>query len=109
MIYLNFSLGNPFRDTSATPDTKDYFYYDEPIKFWKNKYVSLQVSKFGYGSIFSFFFDLTPRGEDHGGLRISLGLFGYEVIFNVYDNRHWNYDKNRWVDYDNEDEVKEYW
>jgi hypothetical protein len=108
MIYFRFSIDNPFRDTSADRKTKDYFYYDEPIKFWKHKYLSLQVSKFGYGNIFNFDFDLSPRAQDHGGLRMTLGLFDYDVIFNIYDNRHWNYDKNRWVDYDNEDEVAEY-
>jgi hypothetical protein len=30
--------------------------------------------------------------EDHAGLEITLGLFGYGVSFRIYDTRHWNYE-----------------
>jgi hypothetical protein len=35
--------------------------------------------------------------EDHAGLEITLGLFGYGVSFRIYDTRHWDYDKNAYT------------
>ena len=34
--------------------------------------------------------------EDHSGVRLCLGLLGFNMDFNVYDARHWMDDK--WVD-----------
>lgn len=31
--------------------------------------------------------------QDHAGLSIELGLLGYSIHFQVYDNRHWDHDK----------------
>jgi len=47
--------------------------------------------------------------QDHAGLSIELGLLGYSIHFQVYDNRHWNREKNRYVNYDNPEEVEKYW
>lgn len=33
---------------------------------------------------------------DHAGSGFSLGLFGYNVVFNFYDTRHWDYLNNKW-------------
>ena len=37
---------------------------------------------------------------DHAGLRLSFGLLGYEFDVNVYDTRHWDYEKKCWESYD---------
>ena len=36
------------------------------------------------------------RCEDHAGFRFELTLFGITMMFEIYDNRHWNYDEDRW-------------
>jgi len=36
---------------------------------------------------------------DHAGPSISVGLLGYEVSFQIYDTRHWNYGTNAWEIY----------
>jgi len=39
---------------------------------------------------------LTTR-RSHAGLRLELGLLGYSVSFEIYDNRHWDYISNSWA------------
>lgn len=39
---------------------------------------------------------------DHAGLRLALGLFGYAVHLEIYDNRHWDYKQGCWETYNNE-------
>lgn len=36
------------------------------------------------------------RCEDHAGFRFKLTLFSITMMFEIYDNRHWNYDEDRW-------------
>jgi len=36
------------------------------------------------------------RKEDHAGILINVELIGFNLTFNIYDERHWNYEKNRW-------------
>ena len=38
--------------------------------------------------------------EDHAGIRLELGLLGYQIDFNWYDTRHWDPEKNCWCVYD---------
>jgi hypothetical protein len=40
--------------------------------------------------------------QSHGGLGIVLGLFGYNIHFNLYDNRHWDVETNDWEVYPDE-------
>ena len=52
------------------------------------------------GSIFNFNLSWTRR-RDHAGPNIELAIFGLMIMFNIYDNRHWNYDNNDWEKYEN--------
>lgn len=36
------------------------------------------------------------RVGDHAGVLLQLGIIGGLLLINFYDNRHWNYDANRW-------------
>jgi hypothetical protein len=40
------------------------------------------------------------KHTDHAGLAFSVGLLGYGISFRTYDTRHWNYDLNRWEEWD---------
>ena len=104
MISLSFYLKWPwFKDRNA--DLRDQFF-----KCWslsKNKSLEVQLSKAGKSLIgFSFRWD---SHCDHAGVMLELNIFRHFFIINLYDNRHWNHDENRYVNYDNPKEVEEYW
>lgn len=91
MIYINLNFRNPWwTDRFAS------------IKTWHgptmiaNKYWEVQIIK--NDNLFRFEFGFTIM-EDHAGINLELGLFGYEVHFTFYDNRHWDYEQRRWVVY----------
>lgn len=46
------------------------------------------------------------RKQDHAGIFFRLGVFGYEFCVSAYDNRHWNYELEKWKDAD--DRYKQY-
>ena len=43
------------------------------------------------------------RNSDHAGLRIGIEICGYFAEFQIYDTRHWDYEKKTWCVYE-EDE-----
>lgn len=84
---------------------KDYF-----CKTWnltKHKSLEIQLSKAGK-TLIGFDFRWDSRC-DHAGLMLDLSLFRHFFIINFYDNRHWNHEKDRYVNYDDPTEVEEYW
>ena len=94
MIYFNFNIRNP--------KWWDRF---ENIKCWmggtpiKHKYWEVQIIK--NDNLLRIEFGVTTQ-QDHAGCNLELGLFGYEVHFTFYDNRHWNHEENRWMVYTEE-------
>jgi hypothetical protein len=36
---------------------------------------------------------------DHAGFRLTVGILGYGVGFQIYDTRHWNYERNSYETY----------
>ena len=85
--------------------SKDYFW-----KCWnltKHKAFEIQLSRGGNSLIgFGFRWDANC---DHAGVSLDIDLFRRFLHLNFYDKRHWNYEKNRYVNYDDPDEVAEYW
>lgn len=95
-------------DRSISPDMgkhKDFFYKEGSFSWWKNKHWEIQISKFGdrADTIFSIDLDLKLNGRDHAGPKFYIEVFGYMLDIHVYDDRHWNYDENRWY-FPNEEE-----
>jgi hypothetical protein len=48
-------------------------------------------------------FDIDTKwtlNEDHAGIEIGIGIFGYGISFRIYDTRHWDYELKQWVIYD---------
>ena len=94
MIYFNINIRRP-----------RWWNRFENIKCWagdtpfKNKFWEVQIIK--NDNLFRVEFEFTVR-QDHAGVRLELGLFGYEAHFTVYDNRHWNTEENRWMVYTEE-------
>lgn len=93
MINLNISIRN-----SYTEQFKN-------IKCWagktliKHKFWEFQIMQ--TSDIVSACLDITHR-QDHAGIRISLGLAGYNIDASIYDDRHWDYEKNQWAVYSDE-------
>jgi hypothetical protein len=50
------------------------------------------------GSLFDIDTSWSVR-EDHAGLDITVGLFGYAIHFRIHDTRHWNYETEQWENY----------
>ena len=92
MIYFNVNIRNPF--------WWDRF---ENIKCWsgstpfKHKYWEVQTMK--SCELLRIEFDWTIR-QDHAGIRLELGLLGYQIDFSIYDNRHWDTKTDSWMKYD---------
>ena len=95
MIYLNFNIRNP-KWWNRFKSIK-YWVFETPIK---HKYIEVQAIK--NDNLLRFEFEVTTQ-QDHAGCNLELGLFGYEVHFTFYDNRHWNHEKGRWMIYTEED------
>ena len=59
------------------------------------KHVELQASRWKHWCWFSFVAEWT-RCQDHAGLRLEAEVLGYSLIFLIYDQRHWDHDRNDW-------------
>ena len=90
MIYINFSLMNPWSDLF-----KPVWSWDKKVT--KNKAVEVEVYR--SNTVAEFETRLRHR-EDHAGLIIGLGLLSYTLRAQFYDTRHWNYEKKAWQIYE---------
>lgn len=88
MINFSFGLNNPF---SSRWDN----IYNRSAVLGK-KAVEFEVYR--DTTIVSCSFRWTVR-QDHAGVNLELGLFGYTVSVQFYDTRHWNDDEGRWYVY----------
>lgn len=84
MISLNCNLRNPWSNRFENLWNRTY---NTPFK---NKFIELEVTR--DFTLVSFMFNWTVR-QSHAGLDLELGVFGFNVHFNFYDNRHWNFEK----------------
>lgn len=104
MINFSFNISWPwFKDFETLHH--DYFY-----KSWrvtKNKTLELQVSR-GGDSIIGTSFDWRVN-TDHAGVTFDISLFRRFIVVSFCDNRHWNDEKGRYVNYDDPKEVEKYW
>lgn len=91
MIYLNLNLRNPWGS-----DFKNIKGWTGPTPF-KNKFWEVQIIRNDNWLRVEFEFTVM---QDHAGVNLELGLFGYEIHFTVYDNRHWDYERKEWKVYD---------
>lgn len=77
----------------------------DSIKCWagktfvKNKFWEIQVMKDNV--IIALDLRITTR-QSHAGAELWLGLLGYSINFQIYDNRHWNHEEGRWVSLTND-------
>ena len=92
MIYLNLNLRLP--SWWERYKSINSWHWQTPFK---HKHIELQIIE--NCNLLRFEFEFTVK-QDHAGVNLELGLFGYEVHCTFYDDRHWNYEKNCWEKYD---------
>ena len=81
MILLQLDISNPF---SKRFEIIKCLAGSTPIP---NKNWELQFNK--TNQVVNINLHVTTR-RDHSGVFFSVGLLGYECIFNLYDSRHWD-------------------
>jgi hypothetical protein len=90
MINFSFNISNPWSNRW------DILWSNRKL-IGKNKAVEFNGYRTNY--IIDVDFNFRPVG-DHGGVRLMLGLLGYDVELHFYDTRHWNYETNTWETHD---------
>ena len=86
MINISLTIMNPWSDRWDMG-----LCFTGPIT--KNKSWELQFPK--TNNLFCLEIKYTTK-QDHAGLYTELNLFGRGFIFQIYDNRHWDYDSQKW-------------
>jgi hypothetical protein len=86
MINFKFSITNPFSVRWAN-------IYNTGGYLTDNKSWEIQVMKSNDIVDVSIHFTMH---NDHAGLIVEVGLLGYSIMINIYDNRHWNYENKGW-------------
>lgn len=92
MIKLSFQISNPI----GKENFKSYWSWTK--SFSDHKHLEMQLYRYK-AYLLEVELDLHWRGFDHAGPELNLGLFGYNLRMKLYDSRHWDYDTNQWVKY----------
>jgi hypothetical protein len=71
------------------------------IRITKHKTLSLQ-SWYSRETVFMLLARWT-RCTDHAGISIDLTILGRSLEIELYDNRHWDSERNRWQGYSREE------
>lgn len=100
MIYLNLQITNPWYKDSWSWKTRDYI--NNTWKLTRNKFLEIQLSRFGMDRIAAVAIDLRWRGYDHAGPGIQLDLLGFMFEIKLSDQRHWDHRNGKWEEYTNE-------
>lgn len=96
MFRLNFEISWPVKHKQAT----EFGFGDfcRTFKLSERKYFEIQAVKFDHEfTLLKFDLNVSIWGHDHAGVNLEVALFNYTLILNLYDNRHWNYEENRWM------------
>ena len=89
MIYLNINIRNPFSERYE--NVKNYAGQITKYKWWEVEILKTE-------NLFRFEFGYTVM-QDHAGIQLELGLFGWEFHAGVHDTRHWDYENKCWEEY----------
>lgn len=90
MIYFKFIIKRKYDDFI---DFKNYYVYS--LELTKHKFFEFQIMYY-YDSYFSLELEIIFSGRDHAGPRLTISFLGYILDFSIFDNRHWNKEKNEW-------------
>jgi hypothetical protein len=86
LIHVNFNIRLPF----------EYFKHLGSVRGQVNQHLSWELEHSYYGGeLINFYFSYSAQ-EDHAGLNIIAGIFGYAIHFTVYDKRHYPYEPTQY-------------
>jgi hypothetical protein len=91
LIFLSFALINPFSTRFSSVYCKSGKTL-MPHKFW-------EFGIYKTNAIIRCILEFTTR-QDHAGFGVELDLLGWGIEFKVYDNRHWDDEKECWEVYE---------
>jgi len=91
MITLDFSISMPWKSAKVWD-----ILWNKSGSITRNK--AWEFNGYRTGRVINLEFEWTLQG-DHAGVRIMLGVVGYETELAFYDTRHWDYDVNTWKSY----------
>jgi hypothetical protein len=97
MLYISFSLTNPWFRPNAGSTKEDYcnILLKHGSLNLENKHWELELI-FDRRTLLRFELSLSFRGRDHAGIEIGGCLLGYDLGFRIYDIRHWDHQKDTW-------------
>lgn len=89
LINIQIQLANPFE--------WDLFrsFGSASGRLTKHKYWELEHNFYG-NVLLDLDFHIAIR-EDHPGISLAVGLFGYSIHLHVYDHRHWDYETRSFI------------
>lgn len=86
MINLDFTINNPFSERFRILASKCKML---------TKYKAVEANIYCTANIIKLSLVYSSR-QDHAGLQIEFGLFGYDFELHFYDIRHWDYKTHQW-------------
>jgi hypothetical protein len=89
MINFTFNISNPFSDRWEIAVSKHSTI---------GQYKAWEFNVYRTNTVVTADVNVSSR-RDHAGVRLMLGLFGYEAEFHFYDTRHWDHDSDAWAIY----------
>jgi|688.fasta_scaffold177822_6 hypothetical protein len=99
MIKIDIDLHNPYHNENKFGFRS---LYDKAFRVSENRTLEFQIS-FYLKTLIGLRFQTAWRGRDHAGPEFEITLFGLTICLSLPDNRHWNYDKNTWYKYGEEE------
>ena len=104
MIRIDLAIQNPWHNDKKNPWID---IHQNEISISKNKLLDYGIDYHTW-DLFRIEIDTRWRGQDHAGLEFDIRLFGLGFRIAIRDKRHWNHDANRWVNYDDPEEVEDW-
>lgn len=87
LVHINFNVRLPF----------EYFKQLGSVSGQINDHIFWELEHSFYGGELINFYLSCSSQEDHAGLSIIAGIFGYAIHFTIYNKRHWNYEKHTYA------------
>ena len=87
MIYFSFTIQNPWSNKFKNLLCKTG-------RLTKNKF--WEVCLYKDPVLFRLTIEINFR-KDHGGIDMEMGLLGYSIGAQIYDNRHWDHKIDTWA------------
>lgn len=89
MLSLNFHIRNPW----STENFKNLFNWSKQLT--KHKVLEIELIRYSYDA-FEFHLSTNFAGSCHAGPCLKIAILGYTGSIQLYDTRHWDYERKTW-------------